>query len=133
MAAKDHVLAWLDTVEINRGPWPAALLLGMIDRLSDGDPELVNRFGARGLFQIHPDTARAIGIVNADQLYDPDTATIAAVALLDKRQGEIRSALSQACPHLWSFRASRPWPDRDAETYGEHVGDSAPADAAARP
>lgn len=92
---KDTVLRWADTIELNRGAWPAALLLGLVDRLSGGDPELVNRYGAKGLFQIHPDTAAQLG-VDPDNLVDPDTATIAAVALLDDRQGQIKNAIAQA-------------------------------------
>lgn len=95
---KDTVTRWADTIEVNRGAWPAALLLGLVDRLSGGDPELVNRYGAKGLFQIHPDTAAQFG-VDPDELFDPDLATIAAVALLEDRKEKIKNALARAA--MW--------------------------------
>jgi len=82
---------WRDLANRYRGELPAAILLGLVDRVSGGDPSKVSASGARGLYQIHPGTAAKLN-VPAEELLDPATSTHTAVRLLTQRAAELAAA-----------------------------------------
>jgi len=96
----ENVLRWLELVQANRGPFPAALLLALMNRLSQGDPAASNQYGAQGLFLIHPDTAASFN-VEPEGLIDPEVSVRLAVDLLEDRLDKIKAAAAQA--GIWNL------------------------------
>lgn len=82
---------WGDLAESASGPLPASVLLALIERLSDGDPLLIGPTGARGLLQIHPDSAAPFGITALD-LTNPEINLDTGVALLEQRGEQLATA-----------------------------------------
>jgi hypothetical protein len=82
---------WLDAVEFARGSIPAAFILGLIERLSNGNAGLIGPAGGRGLLQIHPDTAAAFG-ATADDLLDPAANIEVGSQLIETRGAQLVEA-----------------------------------------
>ena len=79
---------WRALVDRHRGGLPTPVLLGLMDKVSGGQPQKVGSADARGLYQIHPSTAAGLG-VNVVQLFNPADNIQAAVALLRTRSEQL--------------------------------------------
>jgi len=89
-APKPAVEQWRSLVSELAGPLPVSFLLGLMDRLSSGDDAYEGSLGGRGLYQIHPNTATALGEDPA-VLWDPESNTEIAVSLIMQRSQEIQA------------------------------------------
>jgi len=87
-----QVEIWREPVTLHRGGFPVAFLLGLMDKVSGGDPLFENQQGARGLYTMHPATAARVGVSNPDLLYDSEVAITSAVELLKQRATQLIGA-----------------------------------------
>lgn len=94
MAIPANVLRWRELVDANKGQFSTALLLALMNQLSQGRPDATNEWGARGLFLINPDTAADFDVA-AEDLLTPEISIQLAVSLLQDRWDKISAAVSQ--------------------------------------
>lgn len=90
-APKAAVNEWRASVAELAAGLPVPFLLGLMDRLSGGDPDFEGRLGGRSLYQIHPNTAQRLDLDPA-VLWEPETNIAVAVRLLRDRSAEIQQA-----------------------------------------
>lgn len=86
--AKANVERWRGMVADVSGPMEVWYMLGLMDRLSSGNPDFEGRLGGIGLFQIGPNTARILEI-DPEALWTPEFNASVAVQLLASRAQEI--------------------------------------------